>query len=58
MNEEDVLEYIMAGANLTAMGFGVMVDPEIPLDTIKGLEQFLLNIDKSVDKISGVAQRG
>jgi dihydroorotate dehydrogenase (NAD+) catalytic subunit len=57
MNEEDVLEYIMAGANLTAIGFGVMVDPEIPLDTIIGLEQYLSTIDKTVDKIRGAAQR-
>lgn len=40
INHEDALEYIMAGANLVGIGFGVMLDPFIPIQIIEQLEQW------------------
>ncbi|HOO33734.1 MAG TPA: dihydroorotate dehydrogenase [Thermotogota bacterium] len=57
MNGEDALEYIMAGANLVAIGFGVMVDPEIPLVVIREMEKFLIEKRLMLDEIRGIAQR-
>ncbi len=57
MNGEDALEYLMAGADLVAVGFGVMVDPEIPLTTINQMNKFLSEKKLRVDEIRGIAQR-
>ncbi|MEA1885479.1 MAG: dihydroorotate dehydrogenase [Thermotogota bacterium] len=40
INHEDALEYIMAGANLVGVGFGVMLDPFIPIQIVEQLEQW------------------
>ena len=41
LNHEDALEYIMAGANLVGIGFGVMLAPQIPLTIIDDTRNFL-----------------
>ncbi len=41
LNHEDALEYLMAGANLVGIGFGVMVDPLIPIHIIEKMEEWL-----------------
>jgi len=41
INYEDVLEYLMAGANLVGIGFGVMMDPLIPINIVNDLQQYL-----------------
>lgn len=57
MNGEDALEYIMAGADLVAIGFGVMVDPETPITTINEMQSFLSKKDMTLNTIRGIAQR-
>jgi dihydroorotate dehydrogenase (NAD+) catalytic subunit len=37
----DALEFIMAGASAVQVGTATFVDPQIPLGTLKGIEQFM-----------------
>lgn len=41
MNVTDALEFIMAGATAISVGTGNFVDPFIPIDIIKGLDEYL-----------------
>ncbi|MCD6238398.1 MAG: dihydroorotate dehydrogenase [Thermotogae bacterium] len=41
MSGEDAIEYIMAGANVIGIGFGAMVDFDLPYRVIDGIEKFL-----------------
>ncbi|MFW5982019.1 MAG: dihydroorotate dehydrogenase [Halanaerobiaceae bacterium] len=43
MTAEDALEFIMAGATAVSVGTGTMIDPQIPLQIIEGLEEYLKN---------------
>src|SRR6056297_1890009 len=43
VNYEDALEYLMAGANLVGIGFGVMLDPDNPLKVIHDIRQFMIS---------------
>jgi len=56
LNHEDALEYLMAGADMVGIGFGVMMDPETPLNVIKGLKKYLKENETTVEKIKGMAQ--
>lgn len=56
MNHEDALEYLMAGANLVGIGFGVMVDPRLPIDVVKGLNQYALKKDFNYSSVYCKAQ--
>lgn len=56
INHEDALEYLMAGANLVGIGFGVMVDPLIPLQIIKKLETFMDNRNLNYSSVFCKAQ--
>lgn len=55
MNARDVVEFIMAGASLVQIGTGNFIKPNIAIDIIKDLEEFLdrENI-KSLDEIRGI----
>jgi dihydroorotate dehydrogenase (NAD+) catalytic subunit len=37
INADDVIEFLMAGSNLTGIGTGVMIDPEIPIKIVDEL---------------------
>lgn len=41
MSGEDAIEYIMVGANVIGIGFGAMVDFDLPYRVIDGIEKFL-----------------
>jgi len=56
MNGEDVLEFIMAGANLVGVGFGMMVEPDITDKIKKEMEEILKRKNKSIDQIRSIAQ--
>ncbi|MDD2371718.1 MAG: dihydroorotate dehydrogenase [Firmicutes bacterium] len=43
MNTTDALEFIMAGASAISVGTGNFVDPYIPIDIIKGINEYLDN---------------
>jgi len=45
INHEDALEYLMAGANLVGIGFGVMLDPIIPIHIVEGLSKYMTEND-------------
>lgn len=55
MSARDVLEFIMAGATLVQIGTGNFIKPDIAIDIIKDLEEFLdkENIE-SLDEIRGI----
>lgn len=55
MSANDALEFLMAGASAVSVGTGTMVDPEIPLKIIKGLEEYLKNNSlNNVNELIGV----
>jgi len=56
INHEDALEYIMAGANLVGIGFGVMLDPFIPLQVIQEIRQFLISKELNYSSVFCKAQ--
>lgn len=41
MNTNDALEFLMAGASAISVGTGNFVDPYIPINIIKGLEEYV-----------------
>ncbi|QTA38311.1 dihydroorotate dehydrogenase [Thermosipho ferrireducens] len=53
---KDALEFIMIGANLIAIGSGVMADPEIPIKIAHDLENYFKN--DSYEKTIGCALEG
>lgn len=57
INHEDVLEYLMAGANLVGIGFGVMLDPLIPIKIIDELQQYLKNKNLNYPSVFCKAQQ-
>lgn len=55
MNARDVIEFIMAGATLVQIGTGNFIKPDIAVDILKELEEFLYNENiKSLDEIRGI----
>lgn len=58
MNTNDALEFIMAGASAISVGTGNFVDPYIPINIIKGLEDYLNKRGlESYREIIGVAHK-
>ncbi len=57
MNGEDALEFIMAGANLVGVGFGLMVDPEICDKINSFMADFLSKKGKTVDEVRSSAHQ-
>lgn len=58
MNTNDALEFLMAGASAISVGTGNFVDPYIPVDIIKGLEEYVeKNQLSSYREIIGAAHR-
>lgn len=55
MNAIDVIEFIMAGATLVQIGTANFIKPDIAIDIINDLEEFIdkENI-KSLDEIRGI----
>jgi len=54
-----LLEMLMAGADLVGIGFGLMVDPELPQRLVDELELWMDERGvKAVDELVGTAQRG
>lgn len=55
MNANDVIEFIMAGAALVQIGTANFIKPDIAIDIIHDLEEFLYNENiKSLDEIRGI----
>lgn len=55
MTAEDALEFIMAGATAIQVGSGNFIKPDICLDIIKGIEEFMNKEGiKSLDEIRGI----
>lgn len=58
-NWKDAIEFIMAGADAVQVGSANFVKPDITLDIIKGMENFLREEGiKSITEIKGIARRG
>jgi dihydroorotate dehydrogenase (NAD+) catalytic subunit len=58
MNTTDALEFLMAGASAISVGTGNFVDPYIPINIIKGLEEYVkINGLESYKEIIGVVHR-
>ncbi|MFW6029607.1 MAG: dihydroorotate dehydrogenase, partial [Halanaerobiales bacterium] len=56
MTAEDALEFIMAGATAVSVGTGTMIDPQILLDIIEGMADYLeKNEIKDIDELIGAA---
>lgn len=55
-NYEDVIEFMLAGANAVALGVVNFIDPEAPIHILKGLEEYLIknNID-DINSLVGAA---
>ncbi len=56
INHEDVLEYLMAGANLVGIGFGVMLDPFLPIHIVHGLSGYMSANDLNYSSVFCKAQ--
>lgn len=56
INYEDALEYLMAGANLVGIGFGVMIDPTLPINVIQDLNHYALKKDFNYSSVYSKAQ--
>ncbi len=55
MNATDVIEFIMAGASLVQVGTANFIKPDIAIDIINNLSEFLDNENiKSLDEIRGI----
>ncbi len=55
MTSEDVIEFIMAGATAVQVGSANFIKPDISLDIIKGIEDFMKKENiKSLDEIRGI----
>lgn len=58
MNTTDALEFLMAGASAISVGTGNFVDPYIPINIIKGLEEYVVqNKLASYKEIIGAVHR-
>lgn len=58
MDWRDVIEFIMAGADAIQIGSANFVKPDITLDIINGVEEFLKQEGiKSIKEIKGIARR-
>ncbi len=58
MNTTDALEFLMAGASAISVGTGNFVDPYIPINIIKGLEEYVeKNGLESYKEIIGAVHR-
>ncbi|WIV11467.1 dihydroorotate dehydrogenase [Proteiniborus sp. MB09-C3] len=58
MNWKDAIEFIMAGADAIQVGSANFIRPDISLDIIKGIEDFLNREGiKSIMEIKGIARR-
>ena len=58
MTSEDALEFIMAGADAVQIGSGNFIKPDICLDVINGIEEFMKREGiKSIKEIKGIARR-
>lgn len=58
MNTTDALEFLMAGASAISVGTGNFVDPYIPINIIKGLEEYVkIKGLESYKEIIGVVHR-
>ena len=55
MTAEDAIEFIMAGASAIQVGSGNFIKPDISLDIIDGIEEFMIMEGiKSLDEIRGI----
>lgn len=55
MNGDDALEFIMAGATAVAIGTANFVNPRATIDTIKGIEEYMLKYNiKNLADIRGI----
>lgn len=55
MTAEDAIEFIMAGATAIQVGSANFIKPDICIDIIKGIEEFMKNQGiKSLDEIRGI----
>lgn len=55
MSAEDAIEFIMAGATLIQIGTGNFIKPNIAVDIINGIEEFMdINNIKTLDEIRGI----
>lgn len=59
MSYEDILEFAMAGANLVAIGTGIMINPNLPEEILPKLVEFLGSKGISrYEEIVGIAHKG
>jgi dihydroorotate dehydrogenase (NAD+) catalytic subunit len=42
MGAEDALQYLLAGASAVQVGTGTFIDPDIPLETVRGIKEYAL----------------
>ncbi len=55
MNYKDAIEFIMAGAHCIQVGTGNFIKPDISIDIIEGIEQFMKDQEiESIEEIRGV----
>ena len=55
MTAEDAIEFIMAGATAIQVGSGNFIKPDLSLDIIDGIEEFMIIEGiKSLDEIRGI----
>jgi len=58
VSAEDALEFIMAGASAVQVGTANFIKPDICLDIIQGMEEFMRKENvKSIDEIKGIIRR-
>jgi len=58
MNANDAIEFILAGACLTACGTGTFVNPELCLDVVSGIENYMKkNGFENIDAFKGLAHK-
>ncbi|SCG82509.1 dihydroorotate dehydrogenase 1B [Proteiniborus sp. DW1] len=58
-NWKDAIEFIMAGADAIQVGSANFIKPDISLDIVQGIKDFLTKEGiKSVNEIKGIARRG
>ena len=54
---EDALEFIMAGATAVSVGTANFNDPEVTIQIIEGIEEFMLSQGiKKLDEIRGIVR--
>ena len=56
---QDAVEFLLAGASAVSIGTGNFVNPQAPLDILKGIEQYCLKHGFASSRdLVGLAQRG